>query len=424
MDAHTISAPSLSLSDLLELEASCMCDNLQECREVAPLFAHQGLDDFKPDLQQFLQRGLAKADCSLDRFDAVCSTTSAPWRFPQQEVDEIVANIINAFQQPLSLGESVFCAALGHLNVNLDQTTQLLEVFERLRKSLDAQAKRQEQAQQARTAQLKAKAAKARAKREGTKTPGKESGTTRKAQGAGDQHAASEAHSKEVVPKAPDCLEIIAMARRLVPSMDIETVREVQGLVGTDLRDILREAQDFGYPHIDVAAETVKAIHFMWMLFCHERGSSQKAEAAVCQRLRKVEPSLALILYGPQALIEVDARGLRVKRGSSKDDGRTGMDDYQALSAVLARTVRRAGGQSNQGERWESQECGISGLLNALFGDFDYPGLVAELLADLSPSAKKRLIESLAKKYVASDECQEELKMLAADCSNSKQEAG
>jgi len=328
--------------------------------------------------------------------------------------------IIKAFQLPLSLGDDIFAAAIGHLHRNLQVAEQGLDVFQRLRDSLDGlHAKQQSEMNTQRDAATKKHAHKG--SRGGTKKSVKkpqeaspENKHKKKAQRteeAAMHHAAGESKSEQI-PKGPDCLQIITMASRLVPPMDVQSVRDVQKMISTDLRDILMHARGMGYEDIKLDKGTIQSIHFMWMLFCHEQGSCREAEAVVCKRLRKAEPALGLMLYGPNPIEELGDSGFRVKKGSAGGNslygasGRsTGVDNYQALSETLERLKRKP---TDDDENAEGQhaggQCGVTGLLKAVFGDCDYPALVTELLGDLSPSARDKLITSLAYKLKSEEE--------------------
>lgn len=382
-----------------EHDVDFVLERLRARREVGLLLTRESLADFKPDLILFIEQGLSMVGAVDPSAAHLQGLKTRPGIFPPELLEELVNLIVEAFQQPLSLGESLFAAALAHMQTNLEGDSQeipngdshTLDVFRRLQASLHVE--RQEvKKQQSVVAEKQTMPV--------APKPKKSSNNRKPVQPTEHQMEAEIASKESVsrqVPKAVDCAQIVTMASRLAPRMDIDTVREVQSMVSTDFREIMRHAKGLGYPAITISDQEKKAIHFMWMMYCHEKGSHQKAEESVLRRLRKNEPALALLLYGPEALIEVDPRtGLRIlRRGKNDQSARNtnSMDDYQALDAVLDRTR-----QAQQSGSHKSTQCGITGLLSGVFGEFDYAAMVTEELTNLSPDAKKRLIVNLAGK--------------------------
>lgn len=379
-----------------EHDVDFVLERLRARREVGSLLTrNDSLADFKPDLILFIEQGLNMVGAVDPSAAQLQDPKTRPGIFPPELLEELVTLIVEAFQQPLSLGESLFAAAVGHMQKNLYGDSKTLDVFKRLQASL-----RVERPEEAAVAEKKQQPAVAKPKpktRPVSPKPKRKIVESKPEQPEGiSLQAAKEAEiaSKDEsvarkVPKEVDVSQIVAMAGRLAPRMDVDTVREVQSMVSTDFREIMAHAKGMGYPGIKMSEEETKAIHFMWMMYCHGIGSCQKAEQSVLRRLRKKEPGLALLLYGPEALIEVDPRtGLRILKHGQNDQSKTMMDDYLALDAVLERTKQSSGSQKNT-------QCGITGLLQGVFGEFDYAQMVTDELVNLSPDAKKRLIQNL-----------------------------
>lgn len=193
--------------------------------------------------------------------------------------------------------------------------------------------------------------------------------------------------TKECAPNAPDVADIVAMARQFVPWLEVDDVRAVQSMVSEDIGEIIRFVKRMGYEPLHFNdPQTPRALQLVWMSFCQAKGSVEAAEAAVCKKLKKVDPGMAVLLYGARGM----ATDIDPRTGLRRQKGKNAAACCQAdIAAIIAATAPKSDKKTS---------TGIQGLLCALFGDLDKEAVLRACLDDMGSEQREALLSRVIAK--------------------------